>query len=528
MKQLVSLTALAIALAACAGNPPLASTRRPTSTAQGANSASESSSSAALARAAATITPEDMYRRIAYLSSDALGGRDTPSPGLETAAAWVADQFRTFGLRPAGDSGTYVQRWPYKRSSFIVSGTTLRIAAGSSAVTPIIGADFFLLPAAGVPGATGTLVWAGTAHAGRAALGPEVARRFVAFFLPGKDTDKDWQAGIQAAALAALGAGPAGVIVILDPAFDDGEISQIVGETAAQELPAFLIGLSYASAKQVFSAAGQDLDALRSGKATTLLPLSNTNVSISVAREVNESQPPNVVGILEGSDPALRNEYVVVGGHMDHIGIGPPDASGDSIFNGADDDASGTSTMIEVAQAFASLPARPARSMIFLGVSGEEKGLLGSAYFTEHTPVPRDHIVADINLDMVGRNAPDTVVAIGQDYSSLGPVTQKIAKQHPELGLVVAPDLWPEEGLFFRSDHFNFARAGIPAIFFTTGLHPQYHKQSDEVQLIDEDKVSRVGRLVFYLAWEVANAPQAPKWTAKGLSDVRAMTANVH
>jgi len=125
---------------------------------------------------------------------------------------------------------------------------------------------------------------------------------------------------------------------------------------------------------------------------------------------------------------------------------------------------------------------------------------------------------------MVGRNAPDTVVAIGQDYSSLGVTVQQVAKAHPELGLVVAPDLWPREQLFFRSDHFSFAKAGIPAIFFTTGLHDQYHKQSDEVDLIDTDKITRVGRLVFYVAHEIATAAEKPVWTEQGRAAVGAMT----
>jgi Zn-dependent M28 family amino/carboxypeptidase len=233
------------------------------------------------------------------------------------------------------------------------------------------------------------------------------------------------------------------------------------------------------------------------------------------------STPPNVVATLMGSDPTLRNEYVVFSAHMDHVGLGAPDASGDSIFNGADDDASGTATMLEVAEAFASLPQRPARSMIFLAVSGEEKGLLGSAFFTENPPVPIERMVANINLDMVGRNNPDSIIGIGNEYSSLGTLVQEVATAHSELGLVVGPDPLPEERLFFRSDHFNFAKAGVPAIFFTTGLHDQYHKQSDEVELIDTDKISRVGRLVFHLALEIATLPTAPTWTEKGITEVQ-------
>src|SRR5690606_16859458 len=121
-----------------------------------------------------------------------------------------------------------------------------------------------------------------------------------------------------------------------------------------------------------------------------------------------------------------------------------------------------------------------------------------------------------INMDMVGRNSPDSVVAIGLDFSSLGPLVQEIAAKHPELGLTVAPDLWPEEQLFFRSDHFSFAMKDVPAIFFTTGLHEDYHRPSDEPEKIDDDKLARVARLLFLLGYEVATAPARPEWTEAG------------
>jgi Zn-dependent M28 family amino/carboxypeptidase len=235
-----------------------------------------------------------------------------------------------------------------------------------------------------------------------------------------------------------------------------------------------------------------------------------------------------VVGILQGSDPALRDTYIVFSAHMDHVGVGAPNAKGDSIFNGADDDASGTSAVLELAQAFAALPAaqRPKRSLIFLTVSGEEKGLFGSQYFVEHTPVPLDKIIADINIDMIGRNNPDTVVAIGQEYSTLGDIVQQVAKSHAELKLVVAPDLWPQEKLFFRSDHFNFAVRNIPAIFFTTGLHADYHQPSDEVDTINTEKLARIAQLIFHLGQSVANNAEIPKWTEQGKAAMKAISGN--
>jgi hypothetical protein len=237
----------------------------------------------------------------------------------------------------------------------------------------------------------------------------------------------------------------------------------------------------------------------------------------------NAARAPNVVGILRGSDPRLRDTYVVFSAHMDHVGVGTPDASGDSIYNGADDDASGTSAVVEVAEAFASLPEKPKRSLIFLTVSGEEKGLLGSQHFAAHPPVPVRSIVANINIDMIGRNAPDTVVAIGREYTSLGEQAQRVATQRPELKLTVAPDLWPAEQLFFRSDHFSFASKDIPAIFFFAGLHGDYHKPSDEVEKIDPDKAARIARLIYYLGSAIAEAPEPPQWTREGLRVMRSL-----
>jgi Zn-dependent M28 family amino/carboxypeptidase len=230
-----------------------------------------------------------------------------------------------------------------------------------------------------------------------------------------------------------------------------------------------------------------------------------------------DSLAPNVVAILRGDDPTLRDTYVVFSAHMDHIGIGPPDAAGDSIYNGADDDASGTAALLEVAEAFAALSDPPSRSLLFLAVSGEERGLVGSRWFVDHPPVPLDRLVADLNVDMISRNASDSVVLIGQEYSSLGPLVRSLSGDRPELGLVVLDDPWPEEGFFFRSDHFSFARRGIPAIFFFAGTHADYHRPSDEVERIDPDKAARVARLVFYTAAAVADDPDPPAWTPEGI-----------
>lgn len=220
---------------------------------------------------------------------------------------------------------------------------------------------------------------------------------------------------------------------------------------------------------------------------------------------------PNVAALLEGSDSLLRTQYIVFSAHMDHVGVGSP-VNGDSIYNGADDNASGTAAVLALAEAFSRAQERPRRSLIFLTVSGEEEGLWGSAYFASHTPVPLDSIVADLNIDMIGRNWRDTIVAIGREHSDLGATVARVAAAHPELRMATIDDPWPNENFYYRSDHYNFARRGVPVLFFFSGTHEDYHRPGDEIEKIDFEKETRIVRLLYYFGNEVANAQVKPQW----------------
>ena len=468
--------------------------------------------------AAATITADDVKQRIAFLASDELKGRDTPSPGLELAAEYIAREFASYGLKPAGDAGTFIQRWPFQSSKLDVS----KVAAELRGAAPrklAYGDEFFVIPAPNVDSLAGELVFGGVAAAGANAK-PTYANNVVAFYLPGAEMNQQWLQGLQTGFVAAMTGGARGVLVILDPAFGKDAIGDVISNIEGAQVPLPILAVRYDIARDWLKQHNVDIQTLK--QATDAGALGKASFHLRTAMSGNSANPPNVVGILEGSDPQLKNTYVVYSAHMDHVGVGRPDAQGDSIYNGADDDASGTSAVMEIAQAFASMKTKPKRSLIFVLVSGEEKGLFGSAYFVQNPPVPAKQMVANINVDMIGRNAPDTTVAIGQEYSSLGTTMHAVNQAHPELKLTVAPDLWPEENLFVRSDHFNFAKAEIPAIFFTSGLHADYHKPSDEPETIDNDKLARTARLLFYLGHEVANAIAAPTWTEAGLKIIRA------
>lgn len=231
----------------------------------------------------------------------------------------------------------------------------------------------------------------------------------------------------------------------------------------------------------------------------------------------------NVIGIFEGTDPVLKNEYVAVGCHYDHIGVG---GSGpDRIFNGADDNGSGTAAMLEMAQALSRQ--RPKRSVLLIWHAGEERGLWGSDFYVKSPTVPIKSITAMLNIDMIGRSwnpemggefreavsGPNEIFVIGSKKmsDSLGQLSERVNRQHLRLGFNYKfDDPADPEGLFYRSDHYNYAKAGIPIIFYFDGIHPDYHQVTDEVSRIDFTKLVRVSQTIFATAWTLANEKSRP------------------
>ena len=269
------------------------------------------------------------------------------------------------------------------------------------------------------------------------------------------------------------------------------------------------------SAVAIFNASyGQSLPA-----AFALNPTKTMTLSMTSKSEIVPTQ--NVVAIWEGSDPVLKNEYVAVGAHYDHVGICPPVGT-DNICNGADDDGSGTTAILSMAEALAKAPTRPKRSVLFVWHCGEEKGLWGSRYFTEYPTVPLDHVVAQLNIDMIGRSkkegdtnpknkdltGPNDVYLIGSTMMSteLGELVQSVNKSYLNVGYDTRYDDPSDPNRFFyRSDHYNYARKGIPIIFFFDGVHEDYHQPGDSPDKIDYQKMEKITRTVYMTLWEVAN-----------------------
>ncbi len=462
--------------------------------------------------AAETITASDVARRIGVLADDSMLGRDTPSRGLETAARYVADQFRLAGLTPGGVSGSWYQRYPITRRRFELAGSRVVLRSGSAKATASFDRDARYV-SGDVPRepTTGTAVLVGGPVTPEAVAGMRLRGKVVLYV---HDYRKPIPANATQVARAIRVSGAKAIVAIsnVEPAAFAARIPRSAPQRYGMDLrlnspPS--VEVAEAVVTPVLRAAGVDLREVREATSPVARDLPGLTALVTLTETVTDSlSAPNTIGIVRGTDPELRKEYLVFSSHMDHVGITP--GAVDSINNGADDNASGTAGVMELAEAFRRQPTK--RSIVFLTVSGEEKGLWGSRYFSEHPTVPLPSIVADLNLDMLGRNWPDTIVAIGKEHSDLGATLARVNAAHPELGMAAIDDLWPEERFYFRSDHYNFARKGVPVLFFFNGVHEDYHRVTDSPEKIDSEKESRILKLLYYLGQEIGNAPARPVW----------------
>jgi Peptidase family M28 len=478
---------------------------------------------APLRNAAGTITPADIQQRIGIIADDSMMGRDTPSPGLEKTAQYVASQFERFGLKPGGENGTWFQRYTISTRRIDVAGSHIGFLIHGKHVHADLTKDarfaFGTVPPKEVM-AQAVLLGGTFTPADAGAL--EVRDKVVLLVM---DHSKPVPPTILEVRQRLMQGGAVGIVAISNR--DSAAFARMVGATpparagvdGLNPMPP-VVEVHQRAIGDVLAEAGIRPEEIRAAGTLVARPIPDLTVGLGLKEEVlSSATAPNTIGILEGSDPTLKREYLVFSAHMDHVGVAGPNGTGgctargaDSICNGADDDGSGTVGVIELAEAFSRKGARPRRSIVFMTVSGEEKGLYGSSYFTEHPTVPLGQVVADLNIDMIGRNWADTIVAIGKEHSDLGETLNRIVRTHQNLNMVAIDDRWPEENFYFRSDHYNFARKGVPILFFFNGVHPDYHEVSDSPDKINADKMSRILQLLFYLGQDVANNPTRPKW----------------
>lgn len=478
------------------------------------------------------ITARELGGHMKFLASDLMRGRDTASDEIRLAAEYLATRLSALGAEPAGDpereGRSYFQQFPLEYVTPKAEGTRLELVVekdGARRVVPwTLFADFVAMPFGLSPGEVeGPVVFAGhglvDAEAGIDDYDNlDVKNRFVLVLdgapSPGPGGGRRPRANPMAKREEARRRGALGLISVRKPGVDvrPGQSTRAMAERMYNRPRMNLAGGGGSGSLPVITLDDPARDTLADAAGLDLASgdlkprnLDGLRLRFAFAADKEVKHDRNVVGLFPGSDPEKKNEVVIFSAHYDHVGV---DSKGD-IFNGSDDNASGTSALLEIAEAFADGP-RPARSVAFLWVSGEEKGLLGSAYFADHVPLPDGMtIVADINLDMVSRNDPKSVGITPSDkhadYSTLIPAAQAACRAEDLEAKFEADDYYG------RTDSFNFARKGIPVIFFFSGEHEDYHKPTDEVAKADFDKAARIARAAYRLGWHVAQSSDAPK-----------------
>ena len=509
-----------------------------------------------------SITTADLKEWLTFVASDQLEGRAVFTEGLGRAAGYIQGHLLSWGVKPAGDSGTHLQAVKVlgvKATS--KSSVTVRVGNESRVFTDGNGVTFprnaggrraltvnrveFAGYGLDAP-AAGHRDFLGTNLEGAAVvfLGPDGPKGLDAQTYRRLLTGRARYANESLKAVATIGPPPAEVADRDAPARSGGAGAPDFTTTQRLDrlIPPAASG-SDALFEYLFSNAPLKYDELRRrvGNQDSLPSFRLDGVSLTFNVEVEYTVvrtqvTHNIVGVVEGSDPELGSTYVAFGAHYDHIGYadtelsgdgGRPSApgrvtsgaAGDRIWNGADDDGSGTVALMAIARAYAQGP-RPRRSLLFVWHAGEERGLLGSRYFADYPTVPMDRVVAQLNIDMIGRNRDNlaseasTVYLVGSDrISSELHQINRDANRSLAAPLVLDYEMNDPadlEQVYYRSDHYSYAAKGIPIIFFTTGLHPDYHANTDEVSKIEFPKMARVTQLVYETGRRVANLDHEP------------------
>lgn len=487
---------------------------------------------------------------VMFLASDAMKGREAGSGEYDIAAQYVASRFYAAGLRPGGDAGGYLQAVPLVSYRPDGSGRVVR-TMGGKAETLVAGTDYAALadPHRAKVSLSGEIVFVGFGvsapdHGRDDYAGVDVKGKIVAV-LPGAPRDMNaeeraYLGGGDAKAKAAAAHGAIGVILLATPDSAEKAPFERTAERAAKPRMTYaeadgtghgdapiptVATFSEAGAAKLFAGARTPWAALVK-EAKKKLPRYTAEalpgvVELESASSYGKAASSNVIGVIPGRDPALAKEVLVLSAHLDHIGVTAPNENGDAINNGALDDAIGIASLIEEAKRFKAQP--PRRTILFVAFTAEEKGLIGSAWFTAHPTVPISEIVADVNLDMpILTYRFEDMVAFGGDRSTLGPV---IARATAAIGVTMSPDPMPDEAIFVRSDHFNFVRRGIPSVFLWPGekgpgkdatstfMSKHYHRPSDDLtQPIMWDQAVRFVDANYRIAREIADADARPVW----------------
>jgi hypothetical protein len=471
------------------------------------------------------ILEPDLRRHLAYLSSDAMAGRESLSAEGRLAAEYIARQFETAGLLPKGTEG-YFQ--PYViQEPVLEKGNRLEVTVGGTTTTWAVEKDWNPFSISKAATVTGEVVFAG--YGIRAPgrqwddyAGVDVKGKIVVLFRKNPGWRERQHAGFLRKLSVAAKQGAAGVLLCNDPTTTRQAGRDQIGHwSASVGAPAGSGAIPYAFISQAVASqllapltedlAGLEAKLLKEGPQSAVIPDASVTLCTALTTTKN-ANTRNVVGFLVGTDPELANEIVVVGAHYDHVGLGLYGSTGGreaagKIHNGADDNGSGTVSLLEQAAWFAQPSNRTRRSMLFIAFSGEERGLLGSSHFVNKPTVPLADITAMLNMDMVGRSR-DGRMQIGGVGTAEG-LQALVAAENETVGMKVD---WDQQGTA-PSDSTSFFRKRIPVLFFFTGLHKDYHRPTDDLEHINFEDMLRINGLVRGVATRIANRDEALRFT---------------
>lgn len=456
----------------------------------------------------AAIREAEIKHDLFQLAGDEFRGREAGTLDEMRASIWVADRAREAGLKPAGDIGSYFQWWGLRR---------MRVASTSSVT--IGGASLAMWKEAIVPSIVdareeGTVTWVGDA-VGSSLDALDLQGKIVAAHVlipanaPGRDVSlramRYARLAVAQRAAQLTRKGASAIILVADSTTESAwDFSATISGRGSY-------GLDTGSTDQR-PKFGTPVVVVRRAMAEALNQRGVTAV-IDLRSESFVYPSVNIVGVVPGTDPALKNEFVLFSSHQDHDGVRWP-VAGDSIWNGADDNATGSVALLAIARAWAKKPGK--RSALFVWHGAEERGLIGSRYHALNPVVPREQIVAVLNAEMMGRNSPDSASLLGVQppHRNSSDLVALALEANRETGKFQLDSLWDRpthpEGWYFRSDHLPYARLNIPAIMFSSNLHPDYHTPRDEAKTIDLAKLTRMTQWIYRTGWLVANAKQRP------------------
>ena len=479
-----------------------------------------------------SLQAADLKSHLTVLASDSLEGRETTYPGQKKAANYIADIFKKLHLEGIGDNGTYFQHFDVEVSR-VGPDTKIITDVNGEKKNFIWGTDFISEGAKDTV-VSGHAVFVGFTNTELDSTDKtKLAGRIVFVFIGKKNFAGDSSASATMRRLYAIrrDAGAAAALMIPDiegPATFQKvqEIMSSLGSDKGtmkmkdstsqlrQQYVRFLVAPEIA--ETVLKPSGKSLNQLKNealnNKQFNPVFIDNVTVTI-ISKAIHETkQTENVIGLLPGSDPELKSQVVVFSAHYDHLGVSRTGI----LYPGADDDGSGAVTILELAKAFSVNPVRPKRSLLFMTVTGEEKGLFGSKYYTNNPIIPLNKTLADLNIDMIGRidtsheaiRDTNYIYVIGSD--KISPELDSLLRianhetERLELDYSYNGENDPDR-FYYRSDHYNFAKKGIPVVFFFDGVHRDYHKPTDTVDKILFERMVKIGRLIYDLGWRLAN-----------------------